>query len=80
MLVYNFRFLLLLFAFIKMELSTKISKNVRTWFQKFATQWRRSFQPHNLYIFLISITRRVDPAMTVCPILGILSQYDDETF
>jgi len=48
--------------------------------QKFATQGRRSFQPHNLYTFLISITRRVDPAMTVCPILGILSKYDDETF
>jgi len=32
--------------------------------QKFATQWRR---PHKVYIFLISMTRRVDLAMSVCP-------------
>jgi len=35
--------------------------------QKFATQWRRRFRPHKVYIFLISITRRVDLAMSVCP-------------
>jgi len=35
--------------------------------QKFATQWRRRFRPHKVYIFLISFTRRVDLAMSVCP-------------
>jgi len=35
--------------------------------QKFATQWRIRFRPHKVYIFLISITRRVDVAMSVCP-------------
>jgi len=28
--------------------------------QKFATQWRRRFRPHKVYMFLVSITRRVD--------------------
>jgi len=31
-----------------------------------ATQWRRRFRPHKVYIFLISMTRRVDLAMSVC--------------
>jgi len=35
--------------------------------QKFATQWRRRVRPHKIYIFLISMTRRVDLAMSVCP-------------
>jgi len=35
--------------------------------QKFATQWRRRFRPHKVYIFLISINRQVDLAMSFCP-------------
>jgi len=35
--------------------------------QKFKTQLRRLFRPHKVFIFLISITRRVDVAMFVCP-------------
>jgi len=34
--------------------------------QKFTTQWRSRFRPHKVYIFLISMIRRVDLAMSVC--------------
>jgi len=45
--------------------------------QKFATQWRRRFRPHKVYIFLISMTRRVDLAMSaVRPFLRkLVSQF-----
>jgi len=35
--------------------------------QKIATRWRRRFRPHKVYMFLISIDRQVDLAMSVCP-------------
>jgi len=34
---------------------------------KYATGRRKRFRPHNVYLFLIRITSRVDLAMSVCP-------------
>jgi len=36
-------------------------------FEKGLTQGRGRFQPYKVYIFLISITRLVKLAMSVCP-------------
>jgi len=35
--------------------------------KKYVTNIRKRYRPHEEYIFLISITRRVDLAMSVCP-------------
>jgi len=43
----------------------RVLQKVNDFSQKFATRWGRPFRPPKVYTFLVSITRRVDLAMSV---------------
>jgi len=58
--------LLLLVVFLEARTFFRLFLPLLDFSQKFATQWKRRFRPHKVYIFLISMTRRVDLAMSVC--------------